>query len=270
MCLTLDRSRMSKTIVYGAEVLHEGVLKHVMGYQNTAENLSPGPNAMLLPIPSAVPLGPTAALDMTPAKGILKEYADYFQPRARRGLKSMGFGADTRDSIHVFTSGSYTVVLAQDAAAIPSALSYVPADRRPAVKQAIFDAYARLYPGWSVALACYDGTIEAEPIAFVYEPLDPSSIFLPGLDGHDGEPPRLGTDVKRDHTLVWASSAMKNGYKAAHKDPLPPNLAPFFPGIIGGTLLTGRAANGDFRVDIATMATAKSWEEAPVRLHVPS
>lgn len=267
MCCTTEPSRMSQTIVYGAEILQDGAIKHVMAYQNNAENLGTGPNAMLLPIPSAHPLDATAALDLTAAPRLLKDYAEWFQPRSR-GMKSYGYRGDDADELHVFNTGSYTVVLAQNAAAIPSALSRVPTNRRPAVKQAIFDAYAQFYPGWSVALACYDGTIEAEPIGFVYEPRDLSTLFLPGLDGHDGQPPRLGTKVERDHTLIWASASMKNGSRIARSNPVPAHLAPYFPDMAGGRKLSGNTPNGDFHVDISRMSGERPFVD-PVKVVAP-
>jgi len=204
MCLTLEPSRMSGTILYAAETVHNDKLVHVMGYQNKAENLSPRPNAMILPIPSAAPMGPGNAIDMRACKNVLKDYEQVYianKPRTRgltKGLMNLGV-----DSVQVFDTGNYTVVLARDATQIPSALSLVPENKRPNPKPDIFAAYAKLYPGWHIALCCYDGTVDAEPMVWQYEPLDPARLFAPALDGHDGQVPNVtASQVQRDHTVI--------------------------------------------------------------------
>jgi hypothetical protein len=45
-------------------------------------------------------------------------------------------------------------------------------------------------------------TIDAEPLLWWYEPKDPSHLFMPALDAHDGLPPEPGSDVDVDHVLV--------------------------------------------------------------------
>src|SRR5262249_28754470 len=135
-------------------------------------------NAMILPFP-AVPGTMTqanvVATDECP--NILKDLAeavrwqDNGQPR---GLSA----AITADSVAVCDTGISTVVLAQDARDIPAALKRVPSANRPALNPPIFDAYAAWYPGWTVALCCFDNaeTADATPMLWWYRPTNPEEL----------------------------------------------------------------------------------------------
>ena len=203
MCFTLEPSRMSGTILYAAETTLNDRLLHVMGYQNRAENKGWGPNAMLLPIPSALPMTSANAVDMTSCKHVLRDYEKALVASTARRSRGFDKGMDLSDrSVQVFDSGSYTVVLASDAKYINSALSQVPENKRPKPNPTIFEAYSKLYPGWHIALCCYDGDIDAEPMVWQYEPIDPSNLFAPALDGHNGKPPVLSSPVDRDHSVI--------------------------------------------------------------------
>ncbi len=75
MCCTLGPAQLSKTILYAGESSREGRTIHVLGYQNRAENRSPGPNAMILPFPAAASMGRDNVLDLRSAPTVLEEYA---------------------------------------------------------------------------------------------------------------------------------------------------------------------------------------------------
>ena len=261
MCLTLEPAKLTDTILYAAETLHEGKLVHVMGYQNNAENLSRGPNAMLLPIPTDVLLGPGNTLDMREAKSVLVNYRTAIHAantRLSRGFsKSLGMDDDC-DAIQVFESGSYTVVLAKDARDIPAALKHLPDNKRPGrANQAIFDAYAKWYPGWPLALCAWDGSVKAEPMLWWYEPKDASRLFLPALDAHDGNPPDLSAKVAVDHTIAVGSVSAPNGYDVRFDNEVPAALRPFLATKISGhefnegTILQ----NGDFSIPLKHVAS---------------
>jgi len=254
MCCSLEPAVLSDTIVSCIETNHPetGKLIHVAGYQNKAQSLA-GPNAMLLPFPSSVPMGPANVVDTTSAKRLLKDYAETLVRRTRslsKGLDSPSYTA--RGGIQVFAAGSYHIVLAENAADIPSAIRFVPSAQRPKVNQAIFDAYAKFYPGtaWQFALCCWNGSVDAEPMMWWYEPNDPFSFFLPGLDAHDGRPPRLGTQVKVDHSLVVGSNlgTPTNAATVYFRDrDMAPALKPFIAESVVGAKFTGSADNGDWK-----------------------
>lgn len=255
MCCSLEPAELSDTIVSCIETAHPETSKliHVAGYQNKATSPG-GPNAMLLPFPSAVPMGPANVVDTTSAKRLLKDYAETLVERTRgfsKGLLSLSAdGLD--DDIQVFEAGSYHIVMAANAAAIPSALRFVPSAKRPRVNQAIFDAYAKFYPSatWQFALCCWNGAVDAEPMMWWYQPNDPDYLFLPGLDAHDGLPPKLGTQVRVDHSLIVGSniSAVKNAERVYFRDrDMSPALKPYIASSVVGTEAKGAAHNGDWR-----------------------
>src|SRR5688500_18360966 len=73
MCVSAAPAHFSDTVLYVGRVDHP-VFGHieVVGYQNTAVNLSRGPNAMLLHLP-AVTMSPANFLDTTANRTILAD-----------------------------------------------------------------------------------------------------------------------------------------------------------------------------------------------------
>ena len=187
MCVSMNESEMSKTIVYAAPAMLGGKVVHVLGYQNQAR--SEGPNAMVLPFPTAAKMGPNNMVDMTECPGLLTDLRAITTPMARGGARSF---SGSRGLVQVFALGSYHVVLAEDARDIAGALKRVPGEKRPTAKPGFFDAYYDLYPGQPVAVCCWAGNVAPEPLLWWFEPTDPDTLFFPGVDAHDGEPPRRG------------------------------------------------------------------------------
>jgi hypothetical protein len=260
MCLTLRPAKLTDTVLYAAETMHAGRLVHVMGYQNKAANRSPGPNAMLLPIPSDAMMGPDNMLDTTSSKHILKDYSDAVRAhhtRLSRGFSKNFLGALPDDRVQVFDKGSYTVAMADDAKSLTAALGRIPDNKRPAVNAEIFAAYDRLYPGWKMALCAWDGTIEAEPLLWWYEPKNAGLLFLPALDAHDGNPPKLASQVDLDHTVVVGSvmGSVPEAFEVHFREEIPEHLRPFVATKILGQEWTKRVKlkNGDFSVRVSNM-----------------
>jgi hypothetical protein len=269
MCLCLRPARLSDTILYAAETIVAGKVAHVMGYQNRAENLARGPNAMILPIPASVALGADNMIDMTSAKRVLSDYAHSLWPPEQSASLSFGSSRGLPAKVTVFDKGNYTVVLATDARAIPAALDRVPSHKRPALNQAIFDAYAAWYPGWHVALCCFDRSFEAvEPLLWWYEPIDPTHLFAPALDGHDGNVPQPGAAVNVDHKVVFGSvtkpqgkDVIFTGYTKPAADrrglqtELPEELRPLLATkVTGASFARKKMPNGDFSLPVTALA----------------
>jgi hypothetical protein len=270
MCLTLRPSELSNTILLAHSLEVDGVTINVLGYQNKAKNRSRGPNAMILPIPSLERMGPENCIDTTKAPKFLDEYSRLFLPVGTRGMRSLSKGV-YRSEVQVFESGSYTVVLAANASDIPSALDRVPENKRPAPHPEIFDAYQMWYPGWSVALCCWDGEIEAEPLLWWYRPLPEfrDRHFLPGLDGHDGKVPDPSRkSVPIDHTVVLGCER-HNGVQANASRivrEVPADIARWLPEhVCGERFEKQQAANGDWVIEKAGL----NFESAKNRLHQP-
>lgn len=257
MCCSLEPSKMAGTILYAAEVMHPTLdrVVHVLGYANNAESV--GPNAMILPLPSMVPMGPENIVDTTNAASILKDMAMTIQTNVGIFTFSSSFDGVEEEiprGVQIFESGSYTVVLAKSAADIPSVMRFVPAEKRPKVNRAIFNEYARLYPNSQFALCCWKGKVygdEVEPLLWWYEPSDPSSLFLPGLDAHDGRPPVLDTKVDVDHVLIVGSNVreMFTGNKPYFMDDVE-SIQPYLAKHIIGTEFKGELPNGDWRIKL--------------------
>jgi hypothetical protein len=263
MCCSLRPAKLTNTVLYAADALHDGRRVHVMGYQNRAENLSKGPNAMLLPIPSSAPMGPDNMLDTTMAENILKDYARAVRPPVSRGAFG-GAAPHTLAAVQVFDKGSFSVVLADRASDIPSAIGRIPANKRPELNADIFAAYDWLYPGWKMALCAWDGTLEAEPLLWWYEPLDPTRLFLPALDAHDGKPPSLSADVAVDHSVVVGSVTSPGGAQVLFRDTIPAHLKPFLATKVHGREFNGTSMkNGDFTCSIGSLGAANIHRELP-------
>lgn len=263
MCCSLGPARLSNTTIYAKEAMHpSGYLVHVVGYENKAQNLASGPNAMILPLP-ALPgsMGKANVLDTSAAPRILKDMAEAVTPKYRGGELSLGFTLRSTGMVprvEVFQHGIYTIVLAEDAAAIPDALDQVEPNKRPPLNRAIFEAYSKWYPAWSIALCCFNNedARHATPMLWWYEPSDSSELFLPALDAHTGDVPDLNERVRIDHTIAVGSYRMVrqgSSVKVNYRDSLPVSLESFLSDRVVGRPLTdlSRMKNGDFFVDVA-------------------
>lgn len=268
MCITFGPAHLSSTLLYAAEAQHDGRTVHVLGYQNSAENRAPGPNAMILPFPSAEPMTSANIIDTSDCPKILKDYAESL--RKRRRSRSMSKGYDSLDlrSVQVFDSGSYTVVLATHPTEIPKALRLVPTARRPEANAAVLEAFERIYPDWPIALCCFNSREmpEPDPLLWWYVPKNKDMLFLPALDAHDGGPPDLDAKVKVDHTVILGTDPDRDLISPVRfQDEIPVGVRPFLAskvvglearghgisGVDNGAGFKGRLRNGDFVVPVA-------------------
>lgn len=251
MCMTVRRSVMSKTVLYAGEVVKDGKIIHVVGYQNKAENLDPGPNAMILPFPAKVQMDQDNMIDTSKHKHILRDIEkavdashqtlgyDY-----RKGLRSL----DVDNLVKVFDSGEYTVVLAQQASLIPEAMKQVPENKRPEIKKEFFEALDKWYANWPVAVCCFEAKkVDAAPLLWWYEPKSTKFFFLPALDAHNGEVPVLDANVEVDHTIAIVSDP-GHGVTVRYRDTLSDDIKPYLPERVDGHQLKGTYKNGDFYV----------------------
>ena len=217
MCCTLFPAVLSKTVLYAGEALIDGKLVHVLGYQNTAKNTASGPNAMILPFPTSVHMGPGNVVDTSECKDVLTKYGELFKRgndrRSRSFSASKGF-----DSVQVFDSGNYTIVLADNVNLIKGALTLVDAARRPDINADVLRRMGELYPDWPIAVCCFNSAemVENEPMVWWYEPKNPDQLFAPALDAHDGGPPDPKAMVNVDHTIVIGSTINPRGKDAHH------------------------------------------------------
>jgi hypothetical protein len=303
MCCTFSKARLSNTILLAVEtemvVDGEKTLAHLMGYQNVAENLSPGPNAMILPFPAANLMGPHSVLDTSSYPKLLDNYAAALQRRTRSATKgSRGIAMNGADSVQVFDSGKYTIVLATNPEDIPGALNQVPEHKRPKLNEAIFSAYKKWYPNWPIALCCFgveekakeeektssilqqaraslgrrvrvfdydseDGPkMKSEPLLWWYVPRNPNKLFVPGLDAHDGGVPKLYEDVLVDHSVVFGSTLSPSGHSVPGWESIPAQLRQYLPRLVVGDQMQNELIpNGDFSLPVELVRDAKLFED---------
>jgi hypothetical protein len=269
MCCSLEKAHFHKTILYAAETTVDDNLVHVLGYQNQAENLSNGPNAMILPFPAAEFMGPENVIDTSHCKHVLKDIkqATFIQNFRRR---SMTKGVDSlctasASEVRIFNSGKFTVVMAKDARDIPGVLHLVPEDKRPKVNDDIFEAYAKWYKGWPVALCCFNGSVESEPMLWWYKPKKPGLLFAPALDSHNGKRPDLNADVMVDHTVAFGSYPGCVSNKVYYTDGeqfagdssnIAPEVKKYLPTHVIGKSFNDYFTNGDFWLPVKNIKDA--------------
>lgn len=269
MCITSARATLSKTLIYSGEGVRNDNLVHVLAYQNNATSHAAGPNAMILPIPTNKEMGPDNIIDTRSFKSFLKDIADATKAKTL-GMDSFSMNMTkglSRGMAQVFESGSYTVVLAESVDQIPEALGRVAANKRPSLSEAFLDGFGKLYPNQPIALCCWDGTIKAEPLLWWYEPKHTDHVFIPTMDAHDGDAPRLSEAVDTDHLIsVGHSEDQRSGLaeKVYYKDSIPDDVMSLLPKFVYGTKIGSTYKNGDMFVGTESLhTTSTDWKKLP-------
>lgn len=259
MCCSVDVSVMSNTLIYVGEGQRDGKLVHVVAYQNKAENMSSKPNAMVLPFPTSVPMNEQNVIDTSKFKSFLTDIAEATKRRRRSAyLGSKGaVAAGSDDDALVFDVGSYTVVLAESVGKIGKALERVPENRRPTISNQFLLGYYKLYPNQPIAVCCWDGSIEAEPLLWWYEPKDTKNFFVPTMDSHDGGAPDINALVYRDHIISTGSTVNdnKDADEVYYTDKLPDNVADLLPQRVFGGKIKRTMTNGDMFIKTGQLPT---------------
>lgn len=277
MCITTARAKLSDTLIYTGSAFKDGKDVHVLAYQNNAtsypgwDKLStdPNPNAMVLPFPTSDEMDERNIIDTRSFKSFLKDITNASKMRTRSlGFDSRGMTKGVAlNSAKVFSSGSYTVVLAENVNQIPEALERVPENRRPTITERFLVGYGQLYPNQPIAVCCWDGTIQAEPLLWWYTPRDKNSFFIPTMDAHDGNPPKLTEAVQTDHIISVGSANSHNvghHYPVLYKDSIPKEAAGLLPTHVYGTKLGSTYKNGDMFVDTNKLsAGSKAYQDLP-------
>lgn len=248
-CCSLAPAKFSTTRGLVGQSKKGGKLIHILAYQNTVANLSTnGGNAMFLPIPAKLgTMTEKNIIDPAGCPGFLRDIEDALFPKRISYSYSISNSRKEASPVLVFESGIYTVVLAQNARAIPAALERVPKDKRPSINNGIFDAYAKWYPGWTFALCCFNNkeAKTAPPMVWWYEPLNPAELFFPGLDAHSGAIPEMNTSVDVDHMLAVGGD-YKGSKSVRYFGSLGDELRQLLPTNVAGNKFDGWITQGDF------------------------
>lgn len=254
MCISSGLATFNGTTIYLGQRNHPvfGPI-FVVGYENRVTNLSPGPNAMLLHFP-AQEMSQKNFEGTSHSEHILADMREAIAPKPQAlpvDFAPMGPVAAAAQAVEIFGRGIYTVVLARDARAIPSALEQIPVHKRIAPNQPLFDFYADHFPGYPIALCCFDNqeARDADPLLMWYRPLDPDHFVLPALDSHTGAVPDLNEEVEVDHWLILGSDEMPEhvGVPVRYSDRhMRTRVRLLLPSRVIGTHMQGKMRNGDF------------------------
>ena len=255
MCCTFEVSKMSNTKLYAGQAEKNGKTVHVLAYQNEAT--SSGPNAMVIPFPTSVKMTQDNIIDTSQFKNFLTDITNASKTvtkgaRLSRGLDDdmLSFGVTMAE---VFDVGSYTVILADNVNQIPEALGRVPKEKRPNVSSDFLIGYGELYPNQPIAVCCWDGAIEAEPLLWWYEPSDTSTLFVPTMDAHDGRAPKVGQRVDTDHTISVGAAGPTFGNKVRYSQNIPADVVDLLPTHVHGHRLPDYLENNDCFVKTASL-----------------
>lgn len=255
MCCTFTASVMSNTRIYVGEAEKDGKTVHVLAYQNAAE--TNGPNAMVIPFPTKVAMTQDNVIDTSKFKHFLENITNaskmVTKGFSRRGGDLLGADSFSASLAEVFDVGSYTVVLATHVNQIPEALGRVPKNKRPNVTSDFLIGYGELYPDQPIAVCCWDGSIEAEPLMWWYEPSDRKTLFIPTMDAHDGRAPKIGVRVDTDHIISVGAVGPTTGYKVNYRDQIPEEVLDLLPTHVNGHRLPDYVVNDDCFVKTADL-----------------
>ncbi|MFO0588156.1 MAG: hypothetical protein U0441_11480 [Polyangiaceae bacterium] len=241
--MSLSEARFSQTRLYAGEAERDGKYVHVIAYQNTA--ISEGPNAMVLPLPAAVMPGRENILDTRDCKDFLVAMEKATRRARRNAARGMDL-AEVESAADVFDVGSYTVVLAARPQDVADALASVPEEKRPALNPEVLAAFDELYPGWPIAVCCWNGRIEAEPLLWWFEPMHPKWLFLPALDAHDGKAPDPEAPVSVDHFIAFGSTLEPLGDDVHYAEwRIPPAVRALLPPKVRGAKVERTLSNAD-------------------------
>lgn len=221
VCVSVDQAEFSGTILYAGRRWHpQHGLVEVLGYQNTAVNLAGGPNAMLLHAPAAcmsqehfISIGRSADVLIR-----MRDAAARAQPVAA-SADIAWMGADA--AVEVFDHDIYTVVLASDPTQIPAALHHVPPYKRPPLNPVLFEFYADAFPGYTIALCCFDNAqaLRAKPLLMWYPPTTPIGSSYPHWTVTPARFPTL--TLSSDQTTGCCSLAMTRRRAGGSRSAIP-------------------------------------------------
>lgn len=256
MCCSFTPSKMSDTHLYVGEAEKDGKTVHVLAYQNTAK--SSGPNAMVIPFPTDMAMGPANVIDTSAFKSFLKDISDASMI-VSKGFNSALIGSrsltSSRGIAQVFDVGSYTVILAENVSQIKEALKKVVPEKRPEVSKNFLYGYDELYPHQPIAICCWNGSVKAEPLMWWYEPRDTKTLFIPTMDAHDGQAPNVDSLVSTDHIISVGSVGPTDGSKVFYNsiNKIPSQVMDLLPSHVHGMQMKHREWNGDSFVKTASL-----------------
>lgn len=218
---------------------------------------------MILHFPAREAMGKENVIDLgEKGKGVLDIMCNPFKQHHSRGLKGL---VSNSVKLEIFNTGIYTVVMSNKPSLISQALQLVPENKRPAISPQLIQWYEDNYPGYSVAVCCFDNQEAqgAQPLFWWYKPMNPQELFFPAVDCHSGQIPDLTKKVEVDHLLACAVKGIDssaNGARVFDKASLIEEpFQEYFPERIVGADYTFSPPlnNGDFIISKTDVLTGK-------------
>jgi hypothetical protein len=226
-------------------------------------------NAMLIAIP-AMP-GTVTAANLIPVgkyPSFMLDYARAVTPQRVHaygdGLRRGGLRSKSVEVVKGFDNGLYDVLIASSTSAIISAIKRVDQAKRPQINSPLYKVIDKLYGDWTFILFCFEeaAATKAGCALIRYKPVPEKAhlLYLPGLDGHNGEV-ETGK-VELDHTLVVGSYRMSqtaNTREVAFTDRGIASAIPFLPEQVIGTVVPKgvTASQGDFLFSLEEVRQGK-------------
>ena len=258
--MSADRAEFDDTTIYAAEVKDtSGEVFHIIGYQNSAKSIEPGPNAMIIPLPAVGDVNRDNVIDTSDFKDVLERYGTTVGALGgdgmTKGSRRMTLSYSASRSADVFESGSYTVILATDPRQITEALERVPEEKRPSISKNMISFLSDKYDGWPVAVCCFSGSIKPEPLVWKFKPRFENVLFAPAMDSHTGGPPSFKKKVQRSHKLAFHSYRWgeENNMNVHLLGKIPDQHKWMFSKKIKGALIRNATDNGDFVIPIPSL-----------------
>lgn len=204
MCVTTGKAAITGTMAYTYATLdtRDPRTLHVSGYQNRAISQVDGGNCMLLHFPGN---------ELRLVKG--PEDTRHMMDDITRGLPKLApeptLRGVSRAAGAVAKYGDYYVVLSEHPSQMLDALQQVPEDFRPQPSTQLYELlgwYEEKFPDYAFVLACFRGAVSPRhPIVVEYIPHNDDVLFVPGLDGHDGNVPEVGASMNRSFRVAFGA-----------------------------------------------------------------
>lgn len=235
MCVTSSTAYLNNTVVGGWDIQHPTFgYRHVLAYQNAPKNLALGANCMLLHIPTTADLVPSDLVDTSACPKLLYDIVKTLKPLPAENTRSIGISPQN----HIIEMGVYHVALLNDLSiiAFEAVLNQIPVSKRPTIAPALLAFYIEQFPNYRLVLACFDNRSlkTASAIMLHYEPMFPRKIFFPLLEGHDGNVPRIGQNIRRHQQIIYGSmSQFDSTFIPLSIPQVPEALIPFLPKYVG-------------------------------------
>ncbi len=277
MCLSANEEpvEISGTTEVALKVEIGGVVHHALAYSLTLDSepeFKPKGNMIMVPVRAKAG---TIELREVKRFDAFRAWQEAVKPFTT--LRSMSKSEPQDVQVVKNYDGLYDVVIARSADAIPAAIVQVDPQRRPEIREELFNELSLLYPkddGWHMLLFCFTQMPgpQVASCLLTFEPVEghEDDLFAGSLDGHSGAIERR--DVYLDCTLAFGSHTLKDGVNGAVK----PNwinrsIVDAYPWIdvpVRGVQFAAGTpcSQGDFTVS----ALALQEEKFPIRRVLPS